>query len=86
MGGLCACVCAEVEVCKLETLLQSEVSVVGVGEGAGADGAKAAPGLRRRKRACSRRTAEREGPGGSGERAERVTEERERRDTGEVTL
>ncbi|XP_037389985.1 protein Aster-A isoform X1 [Pygocentrus nattereri] len=73
----------EVEVCKLETLLQSEVSVVGVGEAPGADGAKAAGGLRRRKRTCSRRAAEREGPGGAGERAERgVTDERERRDTG----
>ncbi|XP_072538849.1 protein Aster-A [Salminus brasiliensis] len=73
----------EVEVCKLETLLQSEVSVVGVGEGPGADGAKAAAGLRRRKRTCSRRATEREGPGAAGERAERgITEEREGRDTG----
>lgn len=74
----CVCVCVEVEVCKLETLLQSEVSVVGVGEGSGADGVKVAAGLRRRKRTCSRRAAEREGPGGASERAERgITEDKD---------
>uniref|UniRef100_A0A3B4E8H1 GRAM domain containing 1A n=1 Tax=Pygocentrus nattereri TaxID=42514 RepID=A0A3B4E8H1_PYGNA len=51
------------------------------------NGAKAAGGLRRRKRTCSRRAAEREGPGGAGERAERgVTDERERRDTGDLVV
>uniref|UniRef100_A0A665TMC3 GRAM domain containing 1A n=1 Tax=Echeneis naucrates TaxID=173247 RepID=A0A665TMC3_ECHNA len=45
----------ESEVCKLETLLQSEVSVVTTGEVVGADAAKTPPGLRRRKRTCSRR-------------------------------
>ncbi|XP_035382003.1 protein Aster-A isoform X2 [Electrophorus electricus] len=73
----------EVEVCKLETLLQSEVSVVGVGEAAIADTSKLAAGLRRRKR-NTRRSSEREGPGGgAGERADRgLAEEREHRDAG----
>ncbi|KAJ8332820.1 hypothetical protein SKAU_G00417160 [Synaphobranchus kaupii] len=58
----------EMEVCKLETLLQSEVSVVGAGEGMAADAAKTPPALRRRKRNCSRRAGEREGGVGGGER------------------
>lgn len=73
---------AESEVCKLETLLQTEVSVVTTGEAAGADGAKTPPSLRRRKRTCSRRQSEREGGGAeAGERGERgVGEERNRRE------
>ncbi|XP_066499554.1 protein Aster-A isoform X2 [Hoplias malabaricus] len=70
----------EVEVCKLETLLQSEVSVVSV---EGTEGVKPAAGLRRRKRTCSRHGADRERPGGTAERGERgLAEETERRDTG----
>lgn len=80
---------AESEVCKLETLLQNEVSVVAAGEAVGADAAKTPPSLRRRKRACSRRQGdkekEREGGGsGPGERGDRgVGEERDRREAGE---
>ncbi|CAJ1062820.1 protein Aster-A isoform X2 [Xyrichtys novacula] len=76
----------ESEVCKLETLLQSEVSVVTTGEAVGADAAKTPPSLRRRKRTCSRRQGEkdreREGGGmGAGERGDRgVGEERDRRE------
>lgn len=72
----------ESEVCKLETLLQTEVSVVTTGEAAGADAAKTPPSLRRRKRTCSRRQSEREGGGAeAGERGERgVGEERNRRE------
>ncbi|XP_076593067.1 protein Aster-A isoform X2 [Chaetodon auriga] len=76
----------ESEVCKLETLLQSEVSVVTTGEAVGADAAKTPPALRRRKRACSRRQGEkereREGGGmGAGDRGDRgVGEERDRRE------
>ncbi|XP_039974797.1 protein Aster-A isoform X2 [Xiphias gladius] len=76
----------ESEVCKLETLLQSEVSVVTTGEAVGADAAKTPPALRRRKRTCSRRQGERErerdgGGLGTGERGDRgVGEERERRE------
>uniref|UniRef100_UPI0037E91E39 protein Aster-A isoform X2 n=1 Tax=Semicossyphus pulcher TaxID=241346 RepID=UPI0037E91E39 len=76
----------ESEVCKLETLLQSEVSVVTTGEVVGADAAKTPPALRRRKRTCSRRQGEkereREGGGmGAGERGDRgVGEERDRRE------
>ncbi|XP_056235880.1 protein Aster-A isoform X4 [Seriola aureovittata] len=76
----------ESEVCKLETLLQSEVSVVTTGEAVGADAAKTPPALRRRKRTCSRRQGERErerdgGGVGGGERGDRgVGEERERRE------
>ncbi|XP_070767648.1 protein Aster-A [Enoplosus armatus] len=76
----------ESEVCKLETLLQSEVSVVTTGEAVGADAAKTPPALRRRKRTCSRRQGEkereREGGGmGTGDRGDRgVGEERDRRD------
>ncbi|KAG9335429.1 hypothetical protein JZ751_004751 [Albula glossodonta] len=55
----------EMEVCKLETLLQSEVSVVGAGEGVAADAAKTPPALRRRKRNCSRRAGERERDAGA---------------------
>uniref|UniRef100_A0A8C8G268 VASt domain-containing protein n=1 Tax=Oncorhynchus tshawytscha TaxID=74940 RepID=A0A8C8G268_ONCTS len=51
-------------VCKLETLLQSEVSVVTSGDVVGADSAKTPPALRRRKRTCSRRLADREREGG----------------------
>ncbi|XP_032410426.1 protein Aster-A isoform X2 [Xiphophorus hellerii] len=71
----------ESEVCKLETLLQTEVSVVTTGDAAGAD-AKTPPSLRRRKRACSRRQSEREGGGvEAGDRGERgVGEERNRRE------
>ncbi|KAF5891781.1 GRAM domain-containing protein 1A-like isoform X1, partial [Clarias magur] len=50
----------EVEVCKLETLLQSEVSVVCVGE---SEAVKAPPTLRRRKHTSLKR-AEGAGPGG----------------------
>ncbi|KAM4736296.1 protein Aster-A isoform 2-T3 [Anableps anableps] len=72
----------ESEVCKLETLLQTEVSVVTMGEAAGADAAKTPPSLRRRKRTCSRRQSEREGGGvEAGDRGERgVGEERNRRE------
>ncbi|XP_056141636.1 protein Aster-A [Lampris incognitus] len=74
----------ESEVCKLETLLQSEVSVVTAGEAAGIDTAKTPPGLRRRKRTCSRRQGEREREGagmGAGDRGERgVGEDRDRRE------
>ncbi|XP_040900711.1 protein Aster-A isoform X1 [Toxotes jaculatrix] len=76
----------ESEVCKLETLLQSEVSVVTTGEAVGADAAKTPPTLRRRKRTCSRRQSERErerdgGGVGTGERGDRgAGEERERRE------
>lgn len=72
--------------CKLETLLQTKVSVVTTGEVAGADSTKTTPALRRRKRTCSRRQGEkdkeREGGGmGAGERGDRgVGEERDRRD------
>lgn len=77
---------AESEVCKLETLLQTEVSVVTTGEAVGADAAKTPPGLRRRKRACSRRQGERErdreGGGMGADRGDRgIGEERDRRDT-----
>lgn len=77
----------ENEVCKLETLLQTDVSVVTTGEAVGADAAKTPPALRRRKRACSRRQGEkereREGGGmGTGDRGDRgVGEDRDRRDT-----
>ncbi|XP_030606104.1 protein Aster-A isoform X2 [Archocentrus centrarchus] len=78
----------ESEVCKLETLLQSEVSVVTTGEAVGADAAKTPPALRRRKRTCSRwqgeRGREREGGGvGAGDRGDRgVGEERDAREAG----
>ncbi|XP_029359460.1 protein Aster-A [Echeneis naucrates] len=78
----------ESEVCKLETLLQSEVSVVTTGEVVGADAAKTPPGLRRRKRTCSRRQGERErerdggGIGAEGRGDRGVGEERERREAG----
>ncbi|KAJ8289724.1 hypothetical protein GJAV_G00004550 [Gymnothorax javanicus] len=74
----------EVEVCKLETLLQSEVSVVGVGEGMAGDAGKTPSGLRRRKRNCSRRAGEREREGGSGagERGGGPGDDRERREAG----
>ncbi|CAK6964258.1 protein Aster-A isoform X1 [Scomber scombrus] len=76
----------ESEVCKLETLLQSEVSVVTTGEAVGADASKTPPALRRRKRTCSRRQGEREreregGGMGTGDRGDRgVGEERDRRE------
>nr|XP_046256849.1 protein Aster-A isoform X2 [Scatophagus argus] len=76
----------ESEVCKLETLLQSEVSVVTAGEAVGGDATKTPPALRRRKRTCSRRQGEkereREGGGtGTGDRGDRgVGEERDRRE------
>uniref|UniRef100_A0AAY5KQ01 VASt domain-containing protein n=1 Tax=Esox lucius TaxID=8010 RepID=A0AAY5KQ01_ESOLU len=54
----------ESEVCKLETLLQSEVSVVTSGDAVGGDAAKTPPALRRRKRTCSRRQMDREREGG----------------------
>ncbi|XP_029929339.1 protein Aster-A isoform X2 [Myripristis murdjan] len=76
----------ESEVCKLETLLQSEVSVVTTGEAVGADAAKTPPSLRRRKRTCSRRQGEREREGGvvgTGDRGDRgIGEERDRREAG----
>uniref|UniRef100_A0A3Q3LKX4 GRAM domain containing 1A n=1 Tax=Mastacembelus armatus TaxID=205130 RepID=A0A3Q3LKX4_9TELE len=76
----------ESEVCKLETLLQSEVSVVTSAEAMGPDSAKTPPTLRRRKRTCSRRPGEREreregGGRGTGDRGDRgVGEDRDRRD------
>ncbi|XP_056618039.1 protein Aster-A isoform X3 [Triplophysa dalaica] len=76
----------EMEVCKLETLLQTDVTVVSAGEAASAGSAKTAPGLRRRKRNCPRRAGdrEREGTGaGGGERGDRGNgDERERREVG----
>ncbi|XP_035991433.1 protein Aster-A isoform X2 [Fundulus heteroclitus] len=74
----------ESEVCKLETLLQTEVSVVTTGDAEGADAAKTPPSLRRRKRTCSRRQNEREGGGAeAGERGDRgVGEDRNRREAG----
>ncbi|XP_037532033.1 protein Aster-A isoform X2 [Nematolebias whitei] len=75
----------ENEVCKLEMLLQSEVTVVTAGEAMGAAAAKTPPSLRRRKRHCSRRQNEKEREGGgvdSGGRGDRgVGEERDRRET-----
>nr|XP_029482326.1 protein Aster-A-like isoform X1 [Oncorhynchus nerka]XP_029482336.1 protein Aster-A-like isoform X1 [Oncorhynchus nerka]XP_029482346.1 protein Aster-A-like isoform X1 [Oncorhynchus nerka]XP_029482355.1 protein Aster-A-like isoform X1 [Oncorhynchus nerka] len=74
----------ESEVCKLETLLQSEVSVVTSGDVVGADSAKTPPALRRRKRTCSRRPGDREREGGAtggGERGDRGMGE-ERREAG----
>uniref|UniRef100_A0A3P9I6J6 GRAM domain containing 1A n=1 Tax=Oryzias latipes TaxID=8090 RepID=A0A3P9I6J6_ORYLA len=75
----------ESEVCKLETLLQSEVSVVTTGDAVGADAAKTPPSLRRRKR-TSRRPGDRDtGGGGPGDRGDRgVGEERDHRETGGV--
>lgn len=77
----------ESEVCKLETLLQTEVTVVTTGEAVGADAAKTPPALRRRKRTCSRRQGERERDreGGvcAGDRGDRgVGEERDTREAG----
>lgn len=78
----------ESEVCKLETLLQNEVSVVAAGEAVGADATKTPPSLRRRKRACSRRQGDKEkereaGGSGPGERGDRgVGEDRDRREAG----
>ncbi|KAK6326187.1 hypothetical protein J4Q44_G00018320 [Coregonus suidteri] len=74
----------ESEVCKLETLLQSEVSVVTSGDAVGADAAKTPPALRRRKRTCSRRQGDREregGGAGGGEHGDRGMGE-ERREAG----
>ncbi|XP_045070919.1 protein Aster-A-like isoform X4 [Coregonus clupeaformis] len=74
----------ESEVCKLETLLQSEVSVVTSGDAVGADAAKTPPALRRRKRTCSRRQGDREREGGGvggGEHGDRGIGE-ERREAG----
>ncbi|XP_018582497.2 protein Aster-A isoform X4 [Scleropages formosus] len=73
----------EMEVCKLETLLQSEVSVVGAGDAVTAEVAKTPPALRRRKRTCSRRAGEREREregAGSGDRG--PGEERDRTEIG----
>ncbi|KAG7247287.1 hypothetical protein CRUP_037971, partial [Coryphaenoides rupestris] len=64
----------ESEVCKLETLLQSEVSVVTSGEAGSGDGVQGLSALRRRKRLGSRRATdtEREGASnGSPKRRER---------------
>ncbi|XP_016137622.1 GRAM domain-containing protein 1A-like [Sinocyclocheilus grahami] len=78
----------EMEVCKLETLLQSDISVVSTGVVPSADSAKTPPGLRRRKRNCPRRAGEREreregAGGGAGERGDRgIGVERERREAG----
>ncbi|MEQ2204388.1 hypothetical protein XENOCAPTIV_012522, partial [Xenoophorus captivus] len=68
----------------LETLLQTEVSVVTTGEAVGADAAKTPPSLRRRKRTCSWRQSDREGGGVKArERGDRgVGEERNRREAG----
>lgn len=79
---------AESEVCKLETLLQNEVTVVAAGEAVGGDATKTPPSLRRRKRACSRRQGDKEkereaGGSGPGERGDRgVGEDRDRREAG----
>lgn len=74
--------------CKLETLLQTEVTVVSTGEAASADSAKTAPSLRRRKRNCPRRAGEREREGtgaGGGDRGDRgIGDERDRREAGEM--
>ncbi|XP_063736369.1 protein Aster-A isoform X2 [Eleginops maclovinus] len=76
----------ESEVSKLETLMQTEVTVVTTGEAVGADAAKTPPSLRRRKRTCSRRQGEkdreREGGGmGGGDRGDRgIGEDRDRRE------
>ncbi|XP_033968527.1 protein Aster-A isoform X2 [Trematomus bernacchii] len=76
----------ESEVIKLETLMQTEVTVVTTGEAVGADAAKTPPSQRRRKRTCSRRQGdkdrEREGGGmGGGDRGDRgVGEDRDRRE------
>ncbi|XP_013771400.1 GRAM domain-containing protein 1A isoform X3 [Pundamilia nyererei] len=78
----------ESEVCKLETLLQTEVTVMTTGEAVGTDAAKTPPGLRRRKRTCSRRQGDREreregGGAGGGDRGDRgVGEERDTREAG----
>ncbi|XP_048859705.1 protein Aster-A-like isoform X1 [Brienomyrus brachyistius] len=74
----------EMEVTKLETLLQSKVSVIASGEASVSETAKGPPGLRRRKRTCSRRTGEREAAdGGLGERGERGSvEEKDKREKG----
>lgn len=74
--------------CKLETLLQSEVTVVTAAEAVGADAAKTPPALRRRKRACSRRQGERDrerdGGGLGPEQGDRgAGEQRDRRETSE---
>ncbi|XP_053530781.1 protein Aster-A isoform X3 [Ictalurus punctatus] len=67
----------EVEVCKLETLLQSEVSVVCLGE---SEAVKAPPTLRRRKHTALKRA---EGAGyGGGATTQGGMAHRERRDTG----
>ncbi|XP_051922620.1 protein Aster-A isoform X1 [Hippocampus zosterae] len=73
----------ESEVCKLETLLQSEVTVVTSRDAtSAAEATKTPPALRRRKRTCSRRQGDRDG-GAAAERGDRgVGEERERRDAG----
>uniref|UniRef100_A0A8C2L578 GRAM domain containing 1A n=1 Tax=Cyprinus carpio TaxID=7962 RepID=A0A8C2L578_CYPCA len=82
----------EMEVCKLETLLQSDVSVVSTGDLPSADSAKTPPGLRRRKRNCPRRAGERErerdgAGGGGGERGDRGNgDEREGREAGESAI
>lgn len=73
----------------METLLQSEVSVVSAGEVPSADSTKTPSGLRRRKRNCPRRAGEREreregAGGGGGERGDRgIGDDRERREAGE---
>ncbi|KAM8826234.1 protein Aster-A isoform 2-T3 [Synchiropus picturatus] len=82
----------ESEVCKLETLLQSEVTVVTSGDAVGASAAKTPPSLRRRKRTCSRRQGERErerdvGGLGAGDRGDRgVGEDRDRREASAMKL
>ncbi|CAL8288683.1 unnamed protein product [Merluccius merluccius] len=80
----------ESEVCKLETLLQSEVSVVTSGEAGSTDGAQALSALRRRKHLGSRRATDTDREGataaGSPERGERgLGDDRDRRDSGEET-
>ncbi|XP_065154706.1 protein Aster-A isoform X1 [Paramisgurnus dabryanus] len=71
----------EMEVCKLETLLQTEVSVISTGDVASAGSTKTPPGLRRRKR-NPRRAGDREREGADdGERGDRgIVDERERRE------
>ncbi|XP_061737893.1 protein Aster-A isoform X2 [Nerophis ophidion] len=77
----------ESEVCKLETLLQTEVTVVTTGGAtSAAETARSPPALRRRKRNCSRRQGERERDGegmGASDRGDRgVGDDRDLRQAG----
>ncbi|XP_061919990.1 protein Aster-A-like isoform X1 [Entelurus aequoreus] len=77
----------ESEVCKLETLLQTEVTVVTTGDAtSAAETARSPLALRRRKRTCSRRQGERERDGegtGASDRGDRgVGDDRDLRQAG----